>query len=230
MEELEDPPPPESWEASMATAVATGEVVQVLVQGTIEGQQCENVWYFRAQAADPDVLLHLLADIVACLLPLIPYLSSTYRLERLKAKIVSPAVGLEEEWTPATTDTVLGEATGDGRSSYDACLLSLRTTRPGKSGKGRTYLAGVPESDTVGSEISIESPLWGALIAFAACMVGKFHPRDVVAAGDYEWGVMSRKIGGAKPPFLSAGFAPIIKVIPDHFLATQRSRKVGRGR
>lgn len=230
MEELGDPPPPESWEESMPTAVATGEVVQVLVQGTIEAQACENVWYFRAQAADPDVLLHLLADIVACLLPLIPHLSSTYRLERLKAKIVSPAVGLEEEWTPAPTDTVLGEATGDGRSSYDACLISLRTTRPGRSGRGRTYLAGVPEADTQGSEINTESALWVALIAFAACMVGKFHPRDVVVAGDYEWGVMSRKIGGDKPPFLPTGFAPVIKATPDNMLATQRSRKVGRGR
>lgn len=230
MEVLEDPPPPESWEENMPTPVATGEVVCLLIQGTIEQQECENVWYFRAQAPDPDVLLHLIADVVACLLPLIPHLSSTYTLDRIKAKIVSPAVGLEEEWTPAVGDTVEGAAAGDGRSSYDACLLSLRTTRPGRSGRGRAYLAGVPESDTQGSEILTESALWVALLAFAACMMGKFHPRDVPVAGNYEWGVMSRKIGGEKPPFSAAGFAPIIKVVPDKMLSTQRSRKVGHGR
>lgn len=230
MEVLEDPAPPLSWRNNMPTPVATGEVVQILVQGTIEEQQCENVWYFRAQAADPDVLLHLIADIVACLLPLIPHLSSTYRLDRIKAKIVSPAVGLEEEWEPAAGDLIEGAAAGDARSSHDAALISLKTARPGRSGRGRSFMAGVPELDTVGSQINTESALWVALVAFAACMVGKFHPRDVVAAGNYEWGVMSRKIGGAKPPFLAAGFAPIIRAVPSKYLATQRSRKVGRGR
>jgi hypothetical protein len=230
MEVLTDPPPPETWEVHMPTAVAVGEVVQLLIQGTIEEQQCENVWYFRAQAPDPDVLLHLIADVVACLLPLIPHLASTYRLDRIKAKIVSPAVGLEEEWEPAAADTNEGEAAGDARSSHDAALISLKTTRPGRSGRGRSFMAGVPESDTVGSQINTESALWVALVAFAACMVGKFHPRDVPVAGNYEWGVMSRKIGGVKPPFTAAGFAPIVRAVPVKYLATQRSRKIGHGR
>lgn len=230
MEVLEDPPPPESWSSNMPTAVATGEIVQVLVQGTIEEQECENVWYFRAQAADPDVLLHLLADIAACLLPLIPIFAGTYRLDRLKAKIVSPAVGLEEEWTPGEGDTVQGAAAGDARSSHDAALISLVTTRPGRSGKGRIYIAGVPESSTVGSRMPSDSALYVGLLTFVACMLDKFKARDVPVAGNYDWGVMSRKIGGVKPPFLVAGYAPIIKAIPRQLLATARSRKIGHGR
>lgn len=214
----------------MPIPVAAGEVVQVLVQGVIEQQECENVLYFRAQAADPDMLANLLLDIAACLLALIPSLSSTYRLERIKGKIVSPAVGLEDEWTPESGDVVNGAASGDARSSHDAALISLRTTRPGRSGRGRMFVAGVPEGSTSGSEINPESPLWLALIAFAACMIDKFKTKDVPAAGDYEWGVMSRKIGGVKPPFLNAGFAPIHKASPVVLLATMRSRKIGHGR
>lgn len=214
----------------MPTPVAAGEVVQVLVQGVIEEQLCENVWYFRAQAADPDMLAHLLVNIAACLLPLIPILAPTYKLERLKAKIVSPAVGLEEEWIPAPADTIEGAAAGDARASHDAMLISLRTTRPGRSGRGRVFLPGVPEAHTAGSQILVESALWIALLAFAACMVDKFKTVDVPAAGDYEWGVMSRKIGGVKPPFLAAGFAPVVSAKPVKYLATTRSRKVGRGR
>lgn len=214
----------------MPTPVAQGQVVQVLVQGTIEQQECQNVWYFRAQAPDPDMLANLLLDIAACLLALIPSLGNTYRLDRLKAKIVSPAVGLEEEWYPDANDDVQGAASGEARASHDSALISLRTTRPGREGRGRVFMAGVPEGSTSGSEISPESPLWLGLLAFTACMIDKFKTKDLPAAGDYEWGVMSRKIGGVKPPFAPAGFAPIVKATPVKFLATTRSRKVGRGR
>lgn len=213
----------------MPTPVATGEVVQVLVQGVIEQQQCENVWYFRAQAADPDMLANLLLEIAACMLAALPSLSSTYRLERIKGKVVSPAVGLEEEWTPEASDTVTGAASGDGRSSHESAVISLQTTRPGRSGKGRIYFAGVPEGSTTGSFINAESPYLTALTAFVTCMLGKWAIKDLYAAGDYTWGVMSRKIGGLKPPFLSAGFAPIVRAKVNRELGTTRSRKIRRG-
>jgi hypothetical protein len=230
MEELTDPPPPESWRTGMAVPVATGEIVQVLVQGSIEEQQCENVWYFRAQAADPDMLLHLLASIAQCVLALIPSLGSTYRLERIKGKVVSPAVGAEEEWIPEIGADVEGAASGDTEPSFVSALISLHTTRGGRSGRGRIYLAGVPESQTIGSRINRDLALWAALAAFVACMLDKFKTRDVHAAGDYDWGVMSRKIGGLKPPFLTAGYAQITRAVVKEELATTRSRKLGHGR
>jgi hypothetical protein len=214
----------------MAVAVQTGEIVQVLVQGTIEEQQCENVWYFRAQAIDPDMLLHLLTSIAQCLVALLPVLGSTYRLDRIKGKVVAPAVGAEEEWLPAPTDDVQGAHAGDTLPSYASALISLYTTRGGRSGRGRIYLAGVPEGETTASFINREGNLWPALIAFAACMLDKFKSRDVPVAGNYDWGVMSRKIGGAKPPFIVGGYAQITRAVPKDLLATTRSRKVGRGR
>lgn len=218
-------------EVDMAVAVNTGEVVQVLVQYTIEEQECENVLYFRAQAADTDMLAHLLLQIAQCLLTaIIPHLNSNFMLDRIIGKVVSPAVGLEETWTPAAGDAVQGAEAGDSEPSFVAALISLYTTRPGRSGRGRMYLGGVAEGDTTGSKINVESPLWTALAAFVACMLAQFHTRDVAAAGNYEWGVMSRKLGGAKAPFAAAGFAPITRAVPVQLLATVRRRKVGRGR
>jgi hypothetical protein len=214
----------------MPVAVATGDIVQVLVQGSIEEQQCENVWYFRAQAVDPDMLLHLLADIAQCVLALIPSLGSTYRLERIKGKVVAPAVGAEEEWIPDPGASVEGASAGDTEPSFVSALISLYTTRGGRSGRGRIYLAGVPEGQTIGSKINRDLALWAALAAFVACMLNKFKARDVTAAGNYDWGVMSRKIGGLKPPFLVAGYAPIIRAVVKEELATTRSRKLGHGR
>lgn len=219
-----------TWSPHMAIPVAAGDVVQVLVQGSIEEQQCQNVWYFRAQAADTDMLLHLLAEIAECMLALVPILAPSYRLERIKGKIVSPALGLEAEWIPEPTDTVQGADAGGGMPSFVSALISLKTTRPGRTGKGRIYIAGVPEEAADNSVLATSSQLWIALAAFCACMLDKFKPRDVVAEGNYEWGVMSRKLGGAKPPFAAAGFATVIEAHPKRELATTRSRKIGRGR
>lgn len=213
----------------MPTPVNTGEVVQVLVQGNIEGQDCQNVWYFRAQAADPDMLANLLLEIAVCLLAALPSFSSTYRLVRIKGKVVAPAVGVEEEWTPDADDVVLGAAAGDGRSSHESAVVSLQTTRPGREGKGRIYFAGVPEGAATASLINDPSPYLAALQAFVTCMLGKWVIKDVYAAGDYTWGVMSRKIGGLKPPFNPAGYAPIIRAKVNRELGTTRSRKLRRG-
>lgn len=213
----------------MAIPVATGEIVQVLVQGSIEGQQCQNVWYFRAQDGDPDMLLNLLADIAQCMLALVPILAPSYTLERIKGKVVAPAVGLEATWTPAPTDTVQGADAGGGMPSFVSALISLQTQRPGRSGKGRIYIAGVPEEAATNSVLDANAPLWAALAAFCACMLDKFKPRDVTAAGNYDWGVMSRKLGGAKPPFAVAGYSTIIEAHPKRELATTRSRKLRHG-
>lgn len=214
----------------MAFPVGTNEVVQVLVQGEIEGQQCENVLYFRAEAPDPDAIAHLFADIAECLLTLIPLLSESYTFHQLKGKIVSPAVGGEGIWEPVAGDIVAGASAGDSEPSYVAALISLRTTRAGRSGRGRVFIAGVPEGQTTRSLLNIESPLYIGLVAFVTCMLGKFRAHDVPAAGDYTWGVMSRKIGGVKPPFTAAGFAPITSAQVIKELATMRSRKLGKGR
>lgn len=210
--------------------VADNEVVQVLIQGTVENQQCQNVIYFRAQAPDTDMLLHLLAEIGECFLSLIPVLAPSYTLERIKGKVVSPAIGLDAEWTPDPPDIVSGQDAGGGMPSFVSALVSLRTDRPGRSGRGRMYIAGVPEEAAENSVLASDAAFYTGLLTFALCVLNKFKAKPVPAEGDYEWGVMSRKVGGLKPPFAAAGFAPILEVSVKRELATTRSRKIGRGR
>lgn len=215
----------------MPVTAEVGDIVQVLHQYDLEGQKCENVWYFRAQTADPDILDNLLTAIATCLITiLIPKLSSSYTFERLRAKVVSPAIGPEVDYYAAAGTDISGDAAGDGLPSHDSVVCSLYTVRGGRSGRGRIYLGGVPEGDTVKSYVNIEGPLWAAVLAFLACMLTNFKPHDVPAPGQYDWGVMSRKIGGTKPPYLPAGYAMITRAEPRRELGTTRSRKVGRGR
>lgn len=215
----------------MPVTAAAGEVWQVLIQGVIEGQQCENVLYFRSQAGDTDVVAHLLQALLTCFLEgLVPHLASTYTFDRLLAKRVTPDVGPDIELVAGEGVATQGAEAGDAEPSFVSALISLHTTRAGRSGRGRMFIPGVAEGDTTASKIGIETPLWAAIIAFVACMVGQFFTRDVPADGNWEWGVESRKIGGLKPPFLAAGFAPLTRAVPQQYLATTRSRKVGRGR
>lgn len=214
----------------MPVPMPQGAIVQVRLQGILEGQKVQNVLYFRAQAADTDAIAHLLAEIVSCLVTaLMPGLSTAYTFTRALGMQVSPIHGVEFEYVPEAGANVVGDVTGDNSPSFVSALVSLRTNRGGRSGRGRIYLAGVGEASTIGSYIDIDSALWVALLAFTACMLGKFFTRDVAAAGNYEWGVMSRKLGGAHIPYSDAGFATIVSAKPARVLATTRSRMQGRG-
>lgn len=215
----------------MPTPAAAGEIWQVLVQGRIEDQECENVWWFRAQDADPDPLANLIADIVACFVTaLVPVLSQTYTFERIIARRMMPTQGPDVIYTPPAGMAVQGASAGDSEPSFVSALISLQSVRGGRSGRGRTFIAGIPEGQTAASYITSEGALWAALLAFCLCMLDKFIHKDVPGAGDWEWGVFSRKIGHAKAPFDPAGFATITAATPRRLLATTRSRKIGHGR
>lgn len=215
----------------MAEPAAAGEIWQVLVQGVIEDQQCENVLFFRAQDTDPDPLAGLIADLVECFVTgLVPVLSGTYTFERIVARRIVPDIGPDVIYTPAAGVAVQGATAGDALPSYCSALISLQSVRGGRSGRGRMFVAGVPESQTVASYINSEAALWAGLLAFCVCMLQKFVHKDVPGAGDWEWGVFSRKLGGAKAPFTAAGFAYISAATPRRLLATTRSRKIGHGR
>jgi hypothetical protein len=210
---------------------AAGEIWQVLLQGRIEEQQCENVLFFRAQAADTDVILHLLTAALQCFVTnVLPVLAGTYTFEQMVGRRIIPTVGADYIVVPAPGTDLTGAAAGDAEPSFVSALISLRTNRGGRSGKGRMFIAGVPEASTTASHLNTEAGLYPALVAFVGCMIAAFLTKDLPADGDWEWGVFSRKLGNAKAPFLAAGFAPMIAATPRLELATTRSRKIGHGK
>lgn len=216
----------------MATPVAVGDIVQVTPRFEIEGQQCENVLYFQCYNADPDMLANLLLKIAQCLITsLIPHLGSNFQLTSVKGKIVGPALGLEDEWFPEAGALTIGAESGDSEPSYVSAVISLHTTRPGRSGRGRMYIGGIPESQTTLSKINIEGPLWAALLAFITCMMTAFPRAELGSGANYAWGVLSRKVAGVtKPPFPTTAFAEVTRAVPQQYLGTTRSRKVGHGK
>lgn len=215
----------------MAIAAAEGEVYQVVLQGRQEGQEVMNVIHFQTPTGSSDVELHLLRALIICLLSnLRPAMNSYYKFERAIGKRVSPTLGPPIEMLPQEGEVVQGQSAGDGLPTFVSGLVSIRGERGGREGLGRMFLPGVPEASTSGSFIVEESPYWNAILAYVTCVIAEFM-KAVGPGSANQWniGVMSRKIGGEKPPYNAAGFSRAIALTPRLLLATTRSRKVGRG-
>jgi len=213
----------------MTVAAATGEVFQVKLVGTIEAQQCINTYYFKMTGSgDADVLTHLVLVLLQCFIDnMMPLLPSTYTLEKAQWRLISPTLGPEFESIPTGSTT---GPKGAALPSYCSALISLHSTRPGKSGRGRLFIAGIPEDQTTNSNLSPTEDYWAALLAFALCLVTNFvHPDEGVGAEEWSMQVYSRKIGGATPPYGASGFASVVEIAPQRLIATTRSRKIGRG-
>lgn len=215
----------------MAQSATINEIYQVVIHGRQEEQEVLNIWHFRCLFTDNDVTLHLLTVVMNCIITaLLPGLSQQYKLERVTGARVSPTLGPELEVTPPPEGLVQGAVATDSLPTFNACVVSIRTVGAGRTGRGRMYLAGIPEASSTASFLSPESPYWAAVAAFVACFLtnfensGSFEPPN-----KWQFGVMSRKLGGAKPPFLLAGFHDMTGLVPKQLIATMRSRKVGHG-
>lgn len=215
----------------MATPESAGVVWEVLIEGQQERQQTLNVLHFRTRTAVDDMELRVLRACMECLLTILrPVMGSNWQLRRVQGKRVAPDVGPIVEVFPDAGVLVQGASEGDTLPTYASLCVNIHTTRGGRSGRGKFYIPGIPEGATTGSFIEVTNPYWVAVAAFLACLAGKFvKANEPLGTNDVEIGVMSRKIGGIKPPYLLTGFAPATRFAPNNLLATTRSRKVGKG-
>lgn len=215
----------------MAQTAAAGEVYEVVMEGRQEGQQVLNVMHFRARGPVDDVELRLLRALVICLLTqLRPLMGANYQFVRCVGKRVSPDLGPIIESLPEAGEGVQGADEGDTLPTYVSIVVNIHSTRGGRSGRGRMFIPGVPESASQGSFIPTDNPYWAGIIAYLQCVASQFiHPTELAEANTFDIGVMSRKIGGPKPPYLATGFARATALKPNNALATTRSRKVGHG-
>lgn len=218
------------------TTAVLGDVWEVKVLGKQEGQDCINVWHFSSLSADSDVYTNLLQALAACVITnLIPGLSSLYRFQGVQGRRISPTLGPVLEFFPNQNQSVQGAIATDSLPAFNACVISLHTTRGGKSGRGRKYLPPMPEANTTASLINIEGAYWVAILAFVACVVQKFITSDPVPAlGTWAVGVWSRgtpaRLAHVPPiPAQAAAFAPCTDIVPHREIGTMRTRKVGRG-
>jgi hypothetical protein len=212
----------------MPESAVVNDRYQVRIVGRMEGQETNNVLHFACTGADSDVLTNLILVLAECFIThLLPVLSSSWSLESIKWKRVSPTLGQEIVSIP------VGAGAGGGNAaalpSYCSAVISIRSSLGGRSHRGRMYIPGIPEAATINSSFDDTDAFWAGLVAFAACIVTNFVVGDPPGAPSWQMMIYSRKLGGANFPYGAAGFTAMKGLVPVKLLGTTRSRKVGRG-
>jgi len=213
----------------MPIPAALNDIFEVRIVGSMEGQETDNVLHFTCVGASADVELHLIVVLLNCFVThLLPVLSSSWTLERVVWKKVASTLGVEQVYTTGLPAAGAGNAAA--LPSYASAVISKRTAEGGRSKRGRMYIAGIPEDQTLNSNLDPAGDFWAALAAFAACCITNFvHPDPAGGTNLFDMVVYSRKLGSAVYPYTGAGAEAITQLTPVAALGTTRSRKVGRG-
>jgi hypothetical protein len=213
----------------MPVTAAIGDIYQVRVRGHIEGQETNNVLHFKNLNTDSDVELHLILVLASCFIThLIPVLASAWALQDIVWKKIYPTLGVENITVP--TGTLVGGNSGDPLPSFVSSVVSIRTAEGGRSKRGRMYVAGTPESASLGSALNTSNAFWTAFVAFIACIASNFIVPDPTGTDAWNLMIYSRKISGSHFPLANVtGLTAVTSLKPVQQLGTTRSRKVGRG-
>lgn len=215
----------------MPVTADAGEIWEVVLEGRQENQMVLNVLYFRARGAIADVQLTLIRQMIVCVLTALrPVMGNSYQIVGARGKRVYPDVGPIIEAGLEVGEEAQGGNDHDSLPSYVSLCINIHTTRGGRSGRGRHFIPGIPEDASQGSFIPLDNPFWIAILAYIACIADSFiHQDELVDANKWDLGVLSRKLGNPKPPFLAPQFARAVRLSARNALGTTRSRKVGHG-
>jgi hypothetical protein len=212
----------------MPESSAPGDLYQVVMRGSLEGQQVLNVLDFRTVTPIDDFELRIIVALIQCFAAFAPSQPVGFQWNEVKWKRTSPVLGVEHitTWQGASA----GTEAGDALPSFCSAVVSKRSNLGGRAHRGRMYIGGVPEEAVVGSMIDPDSPFWIALVQLLTCIATKFiNFGDPAPINTAALGVYSRKLGGAAFPYGAAGFTPLTSLVPSNEVGTTRSRKLGRG-
>jgi len=193
-----------------------GVSYQVRLKWRLHGQQCFNVLNFTSHGSQ-DLINDLLLPILNCVTThLLPVLSNEVTLDGADVKNVTGSVAQEGE--SVLTSGNVGGVSGNSLPSTCSAVIALKTTHPGRTGKGGMRLLGIPEANQALSVV--DATFLAAAVAFLACMASAFINGDPPATPFFDWCVRSKK---------DSAFYPINSTAVRQVIGSQRSRKLGIG-
>ena len=173
----------------MANPSIDGVVYRVRIKWLLHGQQCFNVLTFVSRGVK-DLVNDLLIPVLGCITDnLIPVLSNECTLQGADVKNITGGTAQEAEYT-LTADNVGTEAVNSLPSTCTA-VIALKTFHPGRTGRGRMALPGIPEDRQANS--TVDATFIAAAVAFLACMAAAFINTDPLATPFMHWSVWSKK-------------------------------------
>lgn len=210
---------------------------EVVVHMRQQQQQVLNVWQFRNETAVDDMEVRLLRALMLCYIEvLLPGLGSKLTLEKVTGMQVGPTLGPIYEIGPEEGDVIVGAAAGDTLPTHDSICANIHTVRPGRSGRGRKFIPGIPEGATDGSNVTTTSAAWLAVVAFLACVGTKFiHGTELAGPNTISLGVIAKSLqtpnaeGKKLAPWPLDLFSRATRMTAKPIVGTTNSRKIGRG-
>ena len=193
--------------------------VRVVVEGLLDGQELANVYHVDVGATVTTVIMNAIIDEFETWLTdeLLPNVSEDYEVTAITARDLTTITGALIE-RPQDPFLAGGQAAGALPNNVALCTTWF-TSLAGRSYRGRTYVAGLDETNVTLSRI-----LSGTASAFATVMVELVN---MIAAIGYDLVVAS--FYTALAPRVSAVLTPIIAAGVNTVMDSQRRRLPGRG-
>lgn len=151
--------------------MVAGDIIQLVVQGSLEGQLTNNVLNYKVMesaGAGATLLEFTTAWAAAVKADWLDAVSLEWEMVALRAQVVLP-VKLDP-FIELMGGADVGTVAGDSLPSFNAAVISWRTGIASRKKRGRTYIAGIPESGTTKSlltagEVGLLQNLKDALLA-----------------------------------------------------------------
>jgi len=202
----------------------------VRIVGKIQQQDCINTLHFATNTVVNDpidwepLLVALAAAVLACVVEqLLPAVTEDYEVDHVEAIRIHPD---HSDPVFATAGAERLGQLGPASVSFAASLVNIRSTRGGRRGHGKLFLAPPGEADTTGSKISAQT--MAAITQFLLCLAGKFtgaNPTTEWRLGVFSQTQFKQLVGGG----FDNAFAPVTQMSPSATLAVISSRKIGHG-
>jgi hypothetical protein len=206
--------------------VAVGDIYELAVNWTeaTQGTQCINVFHFRQKAGFLSAI-NLIGEFQAGIQTQYRALvTSGLAISRYSCRSLIPYNTDFYETFPSPTLAGTGGTTPV--PPVCAGIITWRTGQPGRRKRGRTYIAGISQTQHTGGRLSA---------SFITTWMNAFGNQalSLWAAGGSsattEIGVWSRLNAGPSPPFDPAGFQVITAFTAQPAMGSMGSRRFGRG-
>lgn len=193
-----------------------GVQYQVRLKWLYHSQHCFNVLYFH-NLGSQDIETNLLQVLLDCVTThLLPVLAPGVTLLGADFKNVTGTTAQEGE--VALSSGNVGTDSSNGLPSTNAAVIKIVSVHPGRTGKGRMFIPGIPEDRQATS--TLDATFIAAAVAFIACMIAGFYNVDPVHTPFFHWVLRSKK---------DNQYYQITNGIPTPTIGTLRSRKLGHG-
>ena len=204
------------------------DIFRLRIYQRLHGAQVVNVLHFVQEEASPSFgALQLAQDFVTNMTtPLRNRAVNQMAFDFVEVQSLVPFAGapVSVSFAGGTVGAVIG-----GSVSATLCeVITVYTSRAGRRGRGRIYLAG---GSTATADISAGnwlSPQTTRTTSLATALATRYMAVPVL--GGYALGVWSKVLAGPTPPWPSSAFVRATNLTVRTIVRTQRRRQVGVGR